>query len=760
MTSDEPTRASGTKRSRRRPWWRPHPSRTSRQLSAFVLVAAAAPFAGASPLGIGYLDVLWSAALATAAAYLGSTAKRGPLLFAALVAVVSGRSFFGVLVAIAAVVLGALSTRNLRRRAFFARGASAGLTVVSLLSSGRDLPLWWTVAAVAAAAGPIAISGFRHAQDRLRRRIRWVATAVAVYGIGASGAAAVGAATSAAHVDRGLTALEAGLSAARQGDVAGAAQLLARADAELDRAASTVGQWGAAGRIVPITGQHVAALSDVLDGVAAAADQAAATALVAEKQDLGVKTGRIDLDAIEALRGPLARLAERLDRVTRDARRAVHDPLLPPVKDRLEEVEAQAARAWRDAALGAEAAATTPRLLGADGSTRFLVLFTSPAEARGRFGFPGPFAELTFTEGRLLLGEHGTTSAVFARLRPDQAPFDTRDPALAPYVAYGPTQTFLSATIPPDFRTVADLAAELWRQSGRAPIDGVLRLDPRSLAALLAFTGPIDLADVDAPLTPSNLEEYLLFGQYVQFDGRLVPRREVLDLAAEITMQRLQSADLPAPRQLVDVFQPLVREGHLEVAAFEPRAAAFLDAIGLSGAFDPPPADGLAVANVNITGNKIDAFLRRSIRYRASIEDGRLHGTVTVQLRNEAPAGGLPAYVIGSATRPPLPDGTNRTTLIVYTSLPATEVRVDGTSTRFRSDESAGRWVHQLVVELPPGATKSVEVVIDGDWEGPYELRLEPGGGARADTYDVEVTGPEAGSATFSGRVTTPVDLR
>jgi hypothetical protein len=763
MTPEEPAPAPGARKKVRRRWWQRPPSKGRRQASALVLSALAAPLAGASPVGIGLLDIAWSMAIATAAAYIGSTSKRGPLLLAGLVAVVSSRSFFGVIVAIVAVVLGALSTRNLRRRAFFARAAAGGLTAVSLLSSGRELPLWWTIAAIVGAGGPILVSGYRGAPAHLRRRVWWTGTGVAIYVLGSTGLAAIGAATAAKHVDRGTVALQVGLAAARQGDVAGAAAQLGVAEAELDRAASSVQRWGAPGRLVPLTGQHVVALADVLDGMAEVADQAAGATAVAASNDLSVRTGRIDLDAVEALAQPLRRLAVRLGEVVADARESADDPLVPPVKDRVRRLEQEADRAWRDAAIGAEAAATMPSLLGAEGRTRLLVLFTSPSEARGRFGFPGSFAELTFNDGRLTLGEHGTTSAVFARLRPDQSAFDIRDPAIAPYVAYGPTQTFLSATIPPDFRTVGRLAAELWRQSGRDPVDGVVRMDPRSLGALLAFTGPIGLTDVTQPLDARTLEEFLVFGQYVQFDQRNAPRREVLDLAAEITMRRLQSSDLPPPRQLIDVFQPLVQQGHLQVVALDARTNAFFDAIGLSGAFDPPAGDGLAVTNVNVTGNKIDAFLNRTVRYEAQIEDGRLHGTVSVELHNEAPADGLPFYVIGSATQPPLPLGTNRTTLVVYTSRPATEVLVDGVSTRFRSDLSGGRWVQQLVVELPPGATKHVELAIEGDWSGPYELRIEPGGGVRADEYSVEVRPNGSDSekmVTFRGRVITPTTLR
>ena len=84
--------------------------------------------------------------------------------------------------------------------------------------------------------------------------------------------------------------------------------------------------------------------------------------------------------------------------------------------------------------------------------------------------------------GRSLLGEHGSTSALLSRLAPDQAPFDQGAELLRPYLPYGATRQFLSVTVPPDFPTVATVAAQLWRLSGREPVDGVLRFDPAALA--------------------------------------------------------------------------------------------------------------------------------------------------------------------------------------------------------------------------------------------------------------------------------------
>lgn len=759
--ADEGSGEGGERRRRRkRPWWRRPPSKGRRVGLAVGLAALAAPLAQASPVGVGPLDVLWSMAIAATAAHLGSTAKRGPLLVSATFAIAASRSFFAVFLGLGALALGALSTRNLRRRAFFARGSSAGATMVSLLASGRELPWWGTVVAVAGVAVPIVVSGYRHAGRDVRRRWALGFTVVALYVVGASGLAAIGALSGARDVDRGSAALEVGLAAARQGDVRTANAQLAVARSFLSDAHQSIRRLGMLGRVVPLTAQHVDSLSGLLDDAQRAAGQAARSAVVARTNDLKVTAGRVDVEAVAALENPLRRLSDNLAAVVEELEAGRDEPLLPLVKDRMERLDEPINKAWREAYTAAEAAATIPELLGADRTTRYLILFTSPAEARGRFGFPGSFAEVTFENGRLLLGEHGTTSAVFARLRPNQAAFDTRDDALAPYVAYGPTQTFLSSTIPPDFRTVARLASELWRQSGRQPVDGVLRLDPAMLARLLAFTGPIAVPGVDHLLTAENLEQYLVFDQYVEFEDENATRREVLESVSEAVVRRLQSADLPEPRTLVDVFRPMVDQGRFGAVAFHDRGGAFLDLIGLTGAFTPPASDGLTVANVNITGNKIDTFLSRRVRYEARVEDDRLRGTVAVELRNAAPDRRLPFYVIGSATEPPLPLGTNRTTLQVFTAVPATEILVDGEPARARSDRSAGRYVHQVVVELPPGGSATVELRLEGDLPPePYSLVLGPGGGALPDEYEVAVDVEGRDRVSYRGRVLTEAHL-
>jgi hypothetical protein len=716
-------------------------SRTTRARAVIAASAVLAPFAGASPVGTTALDGLWSAAFAALAAWLGVRAKRGPLIAAAVAAVLGVRSGSALAFAAVAVLAAAASTRNLKRRAVFARGAAGGASALALLStSGHASPVVWVPMSAVVVAALVA-SGYASSSTDERRALRWGGIAVAVYCAVASGSAIVGVAGRAHTVDAGTLELEAGLSSARRGDIAGAQEHLDRARAALATARRDIGRWGVLGRIVPVTSQHVRAVTGVLDRVEAATSFAGQAASAARDDALEVTAGRIDLDAVRELRGPLGRVERALREVVAEVDEHDGGPLLPALRDRLEDLRDQAARAQRDAAAGAAAVEVMPDVLGGAGERHYLVLFTSPSEARGRFGFPGSFAEVSFDDGRMLLGEHGPTSKAFQTLTASVDGVDG-DPQVRPYVPYGVTDQMLSTTIPPDWPTVARLAADLWEQSGRVEVDGVLRFDPSSLASLMAFTGPVSVPGLPAPLTSGNVEQFLLLGQYTDFpDPNPKERREVLDTVASATFERLETADLPAPRHLVDLFGPVVQEGHLQIALEGRTPMALMDRFGLSGRFVPPSSDGLMVTTVNGLGNKIDAFLSKRIRYTGRADDGSVDAELEIELTNGAPASGLPDYVIGSFAQPAPPKGTNAMSVFIYTATPGTDVEVDGKPAQVTSGRTADGWyVHQLTTSIPAGSSAMVTMRVRGDLRpGPYTLQIEPGGGPGPDDVTVDL---------------------
>src|SRR5690606_20905170 len=74
--------------------------------------------------------------------------------------------------------------------------------------------------------------------------------------------------------------------------------------------------------------------------------------------------------------------------------------LLSPVRSRLDHVSRELDDAVPSVELALIGVRQAPALLGADGPTSYLVLFTTPVEARATTGFPGNYAEITFDDGR------------------------------------------------------------------------------------------------------------------------------------------------------------------------------------------------------------------------------------------------------------------------------------------------------------------------------------------------------------------------
>ena len=71
--------------------------------------------------------------------------------------------------------------------------------------------------------------------------------------------------------------------------------------------------------------------------------------------------------------------------------------------------------------------------------------------------------------------------------------------------------------------------------------------------------------------------------------------------------------------------------------------------LGLSGsAVAPATGDYLMPVGINAGGNKLDAFLRRTVRWRVRLnEEGAAQATAAFTLANDGPASGLPRYIIG-----------------------------------------------------------------------------------------------------------------
>ncbi|HEY3000455.1 MAG TPA: DUF4012 domain-containing protein [Acidimicrobiales bacterium] len=709
-------------------------TRRSRTVSFGVAVGAAALggalLTTAHPTGMTTADAIWSGALVAIMATFGATARRWTwFLPAGVAAAIAGDGLATVLAAVAIVIAFVSVLRDTRSRA---RGAAVvALGTIALL---RAEPIGFhglTALVMVAAATPVLVTGYAHAGRRVQSRARRVALVAG----GLIGLMLVGAALGVVSVQGNLIdggkAIDGGLAAARDADDDTAAAELGQAARQLTAADSTLSSWFVApARTLPIVGPNIAAVGELAAQAGEVADVTSQAASNADVDSLRFVGGRLDPQAVANMRKPLENVKSALERMQTSVDDIDSPWLLTPIANRIHRLDDQIDDVLPDADMAINAVAVGPTLLGADGPQRYLVLFTTPVEARGRVGFPGNFAELTVTDGKLDMTRFGRIS----ELEQGGVPGDQRTLAgppdyVARYSRFDVAATWRNVTMSPDFPSVAKVVADLYPQSGGAPLNGVMAVDPQGLAALMRYTGPVQVEGLDQPLTNANAAQYLLSDQYSLFDNRNTQRIDVLEQVARTTFDRLTSADLPGPRALGDQLDPIVDGGHIQFTTTDVTTALPLFVAGINGQI-PTPRDDLAndtitLTTANAAANKADLFLHRSESYDITWdpETGKVTGTLHVTLKNDTPTSGLPTYVIGNAVG--LPVGSNRSFVSVYSLFDLDAARMGGQPASMQSETELDRHVYSTFVDIPPGGTADIELDLSGTLERSHTYRLD-----------------------------------
>jgi hypothetical protein len=697
---------------------------------AVVGTAALAAYSShAAPTGLRALDEAYVGALTAVVAYFAASARRWTWFLPAAGGAAVAADWRAALPAALAIALGfwVVATDNRTR----ARAALvAGLGVAALLRAEPVAFHGATALITAVAVTPILLSGYRLAGRRVRRYTRRALLATGgLVGLMLAGVA-VGGISVAGDVVDGVRLLDEGVVAARDADDDEAALRLGEASRHLQTASGTLESWFVRpARGLPVVGPNLRAASRLADDVSEVASVTSDAATAVDVDALRFQGGRIDPELVGTVADNLETVANSLDR----ARHAVDDVqspwLLAPVQERLEELQKQVNENSPDVTSAADGARVAHGLLGGGGPKRFLVLFTTPVETRGRTGFPGNYAELYVEDGRVTMPRFGRISELEEGGVPgDQRRISGPPDFLARYGRFDPAATWRNVVMSPDFPTISQVAAELYVQSGGAPIDGVLSVDPTGLAALMEFTGNIDPSEVPLlpePLTPENTAEFLHRRQYELYPEDRDDRVDLLEDVAEITFQRLTSqVELPSPEEIVDILDPVVDGGHIQFTTID---VEYFDSIGLAGRFDQPLlGDFLSVVTSNAGGSKIDLFLQRHLQYDVSWDPttGQVAAKVTATLHNAAPASGLPDYIIGNNVG--LPWGTNRSFVSIYNnryySLDA--ARINGQPVALQAERELDRDVYSTFVDIPPGGTVTIELELRGSAADYYPLTL------------------------------------
>ncbi len=578
-------------------------------------------------------------------------------------------------------------------------------------------------------ASVVFVTGILRRRRRVRRIAWWTLgvlaglTMIALAGFGAS---AVRARTDLragqAHANAGVTALN-------DGDVTGAATEFAAASTSLRAAHDQLsGPLVAGASVLPVIAQH----RDVaVETSKAAADATSRIASALDGVDLSAlrfSGGGIDLGAVTVVRDRLGEVDAALDDLELTLDRPRSGWLVKPVETRLDAVADKIADAAPRVATAWRVTSALPAMLGDTGPRTYLVLFTTPAEARGLGGFLGYYAELRADHGHLTMQAFGKASDLEARADAIHAKINAPAEFLERYRDWGfdigPDGTVGEAplrnlTETPNFPWVGEVSADLYAQVTGVKPDGVLAVDPYTIATLLGYTDGIQLTSVPATLSQGNVADFLIRGQYLTAPDN-DQRIDALGEAAQKTISALLTGSLPDVTKMATDLGPLVTQRRLMMWAADPTERDLLGELGLSGEIPPPNgADGWSVAVTNGSGNKIDAFLERKAKYESRTDPatGLTTGRLRVELTNHAPASGLPAYVIGNGLG--LPSGTSRLIVSFYTPLAVTEMACNGKPVTISAASEAGWNVFTTSVDIAPGATAACDLVMTGELARP-----------------------------------------
>lgn len=700
---------------------------------------------GTAPTGGTFVDIVMSAGFIAAVVAAAAVAGRKPLMWFAVLAFV----FVGIqpwliasAAALALLLLVPLETDDLGRAQL--RNAAVGALGIQGVLRFPGLGFTGSASLIAAIAVlPLLVTAWRSlAADRRRvgRRVLMGAAAVAVLGVLVAGISVWWARPSA---EAGVEAAEDGLDFARAADQDEAIAELRVAEAYFNDADSTLGAfWAKPARLVPIVAQHARAVETAAEQGAALTRAAAAAASTADIEQVKVSGGRIDLDLLTSVGVELNSTLVTVEEAVRRVDEVSVPWLLPQLGDQIDDVRLELADAQTEIDLAAHAARVVPDMLGASGPKKYLVIFTTPAEARELGGFVGNWSLLEADEGKISLVRSGRIAELevaAAEAALDGTPVAFADPNSYPdrYNAYRLDLFFQNISGTPDFPTVARAAAEIFPQMGGESIDGLMSVDPYAIAALLKLSGSVVIDGLDTPLGPDNVVDFLLEDQYTAF-ATLPEREAALGSVAELAFTALLSSDIPGPERLGAVLGPVARQDRLLMTTFDDDANAFLDRVFLRGAFPAPVAgdDFLSVVHDAAVNRKLDPYLTREISYSVLFDPelGSTTSRVTVTLTNNAPdtldqyvAGELGDLTFGAGTddESQLPVGHNYARLSVYTSAALTGFRVHGQPAELGSATEYGYNRYLSFLDIAPGQSVTAEFDLQQELSPGAQYRLQ-----------------------------------
>ena len=265
----------------------------------------------------------------------------------------------------------------------------------------------------------------------------------------------------------------------------------------------------------------------------------------------------------------------------------------------------------------------------------------------------------------------------------------------------------------PDFPTAATLFREMYRVRTGRTVDGVMATDPVALSYLLKATGAVKLA-AGAPLTADTAVKRLLSQSYAEYPDPA--KQDAFFAGAAQAVFAALIAHKGDPKAMFSGLTKATSERRLLLWSAHPEEEADIAGTVLGGVL---PTDDGAHPTVGVflndgSGAKLSYYLTHTVQLAVGqcLEDNSLELKLRVTLGSTAPKSGLPAYVLGlGLSGNPY---TVRTNLMVYSPAGGNLVgtMVDGQQVDAGFGVERERSVGVITIDLPPGATKTIDVTL------------------------------------------------
>ncbi|MEX0832793.1 MAG: DUF4012 domain-containing protein [Actinomycetota bacterium] len=572
---------------------------------------------------------------------------------------------------------------------------------------------------------------------------------------------------------------------------------LGKAQAEFDRARNEFDRAsGHAGNVlihleslVPYLGRTadtIRGLSDIGVNVSQAGVDLSSgiSALPSGFDSLAPAKGRIQVGALEQLAPSVTSARAALERAHKTATGLPKSWVFPLVEDATALVRERLDSALpairsADALLG-----SLPEFAGQTRPRRYFVAAQNPAELRGTGGLIGLYSILTIDKGKMSLRDFESIQEL--PNRPDSEPPESM--RIPTQFGRDVSGEWSETNEMPQGPIAATMIEALWERTMGQKLDGTIFIDPQALTYMIEAAGAVPSQELGVTLTPGNVVAFVTNRAYFVFDDS-DERKEALGIAArDVWTSFLREAP---PEKALRALVTAAGAGHIFVHARDPRLeAAFLTA-GAAGEFGTDGGDFLGSVVNNFAGNKVDFYMKRSIRYEVTLlADGQAKAQTEMTFTNDAPANAKPGYAMGpflgiSHRSLHLGPGDNHSLVSLYTPKGTllTEITEDGKHTIVQPELDPNFQLYGNYIRIDAQREKTLGYSLDlprvwtGDNAiGSYNLKIQAQASTvKPTTAEVVVHAPsgmhfteqpegspievDGTTATWSGEVGTGVEL-